>query len=148
MNCNINSSSVRTELLLGLLPSSYKILQKYASHSYVHDSGSHPEINHCIVPSSLICGEVHVHQDERDYYHLPLSLIVTLNATAEKSLRPNSIKSISKREWKKADWSLNFLRLLAFHQRLKSLLICCVQALDLHKPEFSSIFIIATLCRT
>ena len=40
-----------------------------------------------------------------------------------------------------------FLRLLAFYQRLKSLLICCVQGLGPHKPEFSLIFIIATLYR-
>ena len=38
-----------------------------------------------------------------------------------------------------------YLRLLAFYQRLKSLLICCVQALGPHKLEFSLIFIIAAL---
>ena len=103
LNCNINSSSVWTELLLDSLPNSSKILKKDASHSYIHNSSSLSDIDHCIVSSGLFCGEVHVDQDERDYDRLPLSLTVTLNATAQKNLRPNFRKWISKREWNKAD---------------------------------------------
>ena len=51
LNCNIHSSSVRTELLLDSLPNSYKILKKDASHSYIHNSGSLSDIDHCIVSS-------------------------------------------------------------------------------------------------
>ena len=119
LNCNINSSSVRTELLLDSLPNSYKILKKDASHSYIHNGGSLSDIDHCIVSSGLICGKVHVDQDERDYDHLPLSLIVTLNATAEKNLRPNSRKWISKREWNKADWPLYFSTLVSLLSTIK-----------------------------
>ena len=119
MNCIINSSSVRTELLLHSLPNSYKILKKDSSHSYIPSSGSLLDIDYSIVSSDLICGKVHADQDERDYDHLPLYLTVTLNATAEKNLRPNSRKWISKREWNKADWPLYFSTLVSLLSAIK-----------------------------
>ena len=119
MDCNINYSSVQTELLLDSLPNSYRILKKDASHSYIHNSCALSDTDHCIASSGLSCGEVHVDQDERDYDHFPLSLTVTLNATAETNLRPNSRKWISKREWNKADWPFYFSTLVSLLLRIK-----------------------------
>ena len=48
-------------------------------------SGSLSDVDHCIVSSGLICGEVHVDQAERDYDYLSLSLTVTLDVTKEPS---------------------------------------------------------------
>ena len=119
MNCKINSSSAWTEPLLDSQPSSYRILKKDASHSYIHNSGSLFEIDYCIISSDHICGEVHVDQYERYYDYIPPSLIVTLNATAEKNLCPNSRKWISRREWNKADWPLCFSTIVSLLSTIK-----------------------------
>ena len=110
---------MRTELLFDSLLNSYKISKKDASHSYIHNSGSLSDIDHCIVSSRLICRKVHVDKDEPDYDHLPPSLPVTLNATTEKNLRSNSRKWISKREWNKADWPLYFSTLVSLLSTFK-----------------------------
>ena len=107
MNCDINSTSTRTDLFLDSLPNGYRVLDKDASHSYIHNSGSLSDIDHCVVSSGVSISDIHIDQDERDYDHLPLSATVTINTTrAEQNLCTNYKKWITKRDWNKADWPL------------------------------------------
>lgn len=107
VNCDINSVSSRSTQLLDIFPNDYQILSKDESFSYIHNSGSVSDIDHCIISSGVKCSNVHVNTEERDLDHLPLSVTVTLKLSNSHSFNsPRSKKWFSRREWSKVNWHL------------------------------------------
>ena len=72
-NCDVHSSSTRTNLVLDSLSIGYRIAPKALNHSYIHISGTVTKIDHCICSVDVPCSVIHVDEDECDFDQLPLS---------------------------------------------------------------------------
>ena len=112
-NCDVHSSSTRANLVLDSLPIGYRIVPKALNYSYIHNSGTVTNIDHCICSADVPCSVVNVDEDERDFDHLPLSLTVTLTADPSNHPCAANKKWCMKREWSKANWPLYISTLTA-----------------------------------
>lgn len=109
LNCNINRESTRSDLVLQSLPDGYQIVAKSADFSYIHNSGCVSDIDHCVCSAGVICSSVEVHDEERDYDHLPLSFTVSVSHSSGLNQCESSVRGTkwyNKREWNKANWTL------------------------------------------
>ena len=75
LNCNINRESTRSDLVLQSLQDGYQIVTKSENFSYIHT-------DHCVCSAGVICYNVEVHDEERDFDHLTLSCTVSVSRSS------------------------------------------------------------------
>jgi len=105
MNTDVKRDSARTVKLLDCLPD-YRIIAKDLPFSYVHNSGSLSDIDHVICSPFITSSTVHVHEDEQDIDHLPLSLCFSIRKDSTDQACAPASKWFVRSNWKNVNMPL------------------------------------------
>ncbi|XP_065584325.1 uncharacterized protein LOC136043326, partial [Artemia franciscana] len=109
-NTDLDEQSYRSREILECMPP-YVILKKDLSYSYIHQSGSVPNIDPIISSSQLKCSIIHVDIESDDIDHLSLSFTTELKRNLCNVAPIGNSKWFKCSNWKRADIALYILSL-------------------------------------